>query len=167
MPTRPRVRRATPADAEGIVAVIRAGFETYRDFAPRGWDPPPWPVQETRGRLETGDLWALVAEHAAAVVGVGRCNQALDGRDGPPIAGLAHVGALFVAEPWWGTGVATTLLAGVVEHMRDEGYGEARLFTPTGQARARAFYAREGWRETGTSDNRELGLELVELRRAL
>jgi hypothetical protein len=52
--------------------------------------------------------------------------------------------------------------------MRANGFPEARLYTPVGQARARAFYAREGWREVGPSDAAaELGLDVLELRRAL
>jgi hypothetical protein len=43
-----------------------------------------------------------------------------------------------------------------------------RLYTPEGQARARAFYRRQGWRERGGAfAEPELGLRLLELRRPL
>jgi hypothetical protein len=43
-----------------------------------------------------------------------------------------------------------------------------RLYTPARHARARAFYAREGWAQEGEPTYEPmLGLELVELRRAL
>ena len=52
--------------------------------------------------------------------------------------------------------------------MAGQGFTEARLYTPALQARARRFYAREGWTERGESFwVGELGLDLVELRRLL
>jgi hypothetical protein len=52
--------------------------------------------------------------------------------------------------------------------MRERGYREARLFTPAGQARARAFYGREGWREVGGPFHApEFDLDILELRRPL
>ena len=78
---------------------------------------------------------------------------------------MGHVTAVFVSEPWWGTGVATEILAWLVDDMRAMGYGEGRLYTPVGQTRARAFYAREGWREVaGPLPAPELGLDIMELR---
>ena len=35
-----RLRRALPEDALALVAVVQAGFESYRAFAPPGWEPP-------------------------------------------------------------------------------------------------------------------------------
>ncbi len=88
---------------------------------------------------------------------------ATDGRGGPRLPGVAHVFAVFVLPPWWGRGVAPRLLDAVVEGMRERGYARGRLFTPERQARARAFYAREGWTETRTFHEPELGFDLVEL----
>jgi hypothetical protein len=43
-----------------------------------------------------------------------------------------------------------------------------RLFTPSGQARARRFYEREGWTlADGPYDDDHVGLPVVEYRRAL
>jgi hypothetical protein len=47
-------------------------------------------------------------------------------------------------------------------------YDTARLWTPTGQARARAFYERRGWYATGTEQyNPGLGLDVTEYRLVL
>ncbi len=47
-----------------------------------------------------------------------------------------------------------------------EGYGRMRFYTPRGQARARAFYEREGFSHTGWEGLEEpLGLVLVEYAR--
>ena len=162
------LRPAEPADAAAIAAVTAAGFEGYRSFAPPGWEPWVPTADETLDRFDRPDAWAVVAEAGAEVIGVGAYVVGREGRAGPPIPGLAHVAAVFVAEPWWGQGVAQALLAELVEHMRAAGYREARLYTPVGQARARRFYAREGWREVaGPLPSPELGLDIMELRRPL
>jgi ribosomal protein S18 acetylase RimI-like enzyme len=75
---------------------------------------------------------------------------------------------LFVREPWWGTGLATRLLARAVAEAQARGYGAMRLHTPGEHRRARRFYEREGW----TADDPAfyepmLGLTLVTYRRAL
>lgn len=59
---------------------------------------------------------------------------------------------LFVAARGRGTGIAAELLdqgeRRVAEH-----YDAAWLDVVTGNARARAFYARQGWRDTGPADH--------------
>lgn len=161
------LRPATPADAEAIAAVTLAGFETYRSFAPEGWEPPTEGPDRAGTRLEAQGAWGVVAVAADDVVGVGAFEPAREGQiGGPLIPGLAHIWAIFVAESHWGTGAATMLLAAATSEIWARDFVEARLFTPAGQARARAFYAREGWREvTQPFLVPDLGLELVELRR--
>lgn len=79
---------------------------------------------------------------------------------------LAHLWQLFVREPWWGTGLAVTLLGRAVEEAAARGFEELRLVTPAGQARARRFYEREGWHVAGEPELVPgLELELVEYRR--
>jgi GNAT superfamily N-acetyltransferase len=85
-----------------------------------------------------------------------------------PIAGLGHLWHLFVVPAWWGRGVATHLLAEAMSEAERRRYTAARLWTPRANARARAFYLREGWRETGAEMFAEdLQLDLVEYRRML
>jgi GNAT superfamily N-acetyltransferase len=84
------------------------------------------------------------------------------------IPGRAHLWMLFVRPSWWGTGLATRLHALGLEESLRQGYRTIRLYTPAGQARARAFYAREGWTLAGRPfDEPLLGLQLVEYRREL
>jgi GNAT superfamily N-acetyltransferase len=162
------LRPAEPRDHAAMAAITAAGFATYCSFAPEGWQPWLPTAEETGERFGADGAWAAVAEASGAVVGVGGYVPGRDGRDGALIPGLAHIAAVFVDEAWWGRGVATALLAALVEHMRGAGYREARLYTPVGQARARAFYAREGWREiAGPLPGGELGLDIMELRRPL
>ena len=58
---------------------------------------------------------------------------------------LGHLLMLFVRQAHWGTPVARTLHAAMLEAAAERGFTELRLFTPAGQRRARRFYEREGW----------------------
>jgi GNAT superfamily N-acetyltransferase len=164
-------RRATIDDVPVLAETVRAGFEGYVAFAPRGWAPPPFPDEAAgiRERLLQPDSWCVIAhdgDRVAGHVAFVDARERLGARE--LIPGLAHLSMLFIREPWWGTGLATTLLALGVDEAHARGYQAMRLFTPAGQARARAFYEREGW----TTDGAEwfdamLGLDLVEYRRGL
>ena len=70
---------------------------------------------------------------------------------------------LFVRREHWGTGLAVTLHDLMLDSMRERGFTSAVLWTPIGAARSRAFYAREGWSETGALEpDSDLGLKLME-----
>ena len=86
----------------------------------------------------------------------------------PDIPGLAHLWMLFVRPPWWGSGLAGRLNGLAVGEAAARGYAAIRLHTPAGNARARAFYEREGWSTDGAAIPEPLlGLDLVEYRRDL
>jgi GNAT superfamily N-acetyltransferase len=84
------------------------------------------------------------------------------------IPGLCHLRHLFLRAEWHGTGLAAHLLDAAIDHARSEGYSRARLWTPRDNARARAFYRREGWHESGVelAANR-FGMPLVQMVRDL
>jgi diamine N-acetyltransferase len=164
------LRPATPADAPQIADVMGEGFETYREFAPPGWEPP-----DARGELEgfrealaDPEIWCLIAEadgEAAGHVAFMPARLHTHPSDEP---GLAHVWQLFVRAPWWGSGLATELHGAAIAEAAARGFTELRLFTPAGQLRARRFYEREGWTAAGEpADAPEVGLPIVEYRRAI
>ncbi|MCW2991246.1 MAG: family N-acetyltransferase [Solirubrobacterales bacterium] len=161
------LRPATAADVPAAEALVREGFGSYRAFGIPGWEPPEEPMRGMAERLAGG--WGTVYDERGSVVGFGAFQQATEGaREGADVPGLAHVWAIFVRETHWGAGVARALLAAVTDEASGRGYREARLFTPALQARARRFYAREGWTEVGEPFAVELlGLDMVELRRPL
>ena len=140
-----RYRRARPEDAPAAMAVVQAGFETYRSFAPQDWEPPdetrPEELERSREQLADPATTAYVAEDAGRIVGHVRI---VDARTPSPDGSTPdrHFRHLFVLEPYWGTGVADRLHALAVADLE----GTARLFTPEAQARARRFYERRGWR---------------------
>jgi GNAT superfamily N-acetyltransferase len=158
------LRRAGAEDAATITETLAMGFDGYREFAAHGWQPPD--VQSARElarmrtRLDSSATWAMVAEEGGLAAGhAGFFRQ-------PGVPGSAHLWALFIRPPWWGTGLAVELLARALEAAIAQGYGRMRFYTPRDQARARRFYEREGFTATGWEGLEEpLGLVLVEYAR--
>src|SRR4029079_13239726 len=89
------------------------GFESYREWAPPDWRPPPRALElpAIRERLQESTTWCAMAVdgdgEAAGHVGITHAAE----RDRPHvrIPGRAHLWMLFVRPAWWGTGLATRL----------------------------------------------------------
>ena len=166
------IRVAVPDDASALAGTTRLGFESYRSWAPEGWEPPP-PALELRSireRLRQSTTWCAMAVDDDGVPAghVGITHAAERERPHVRIPGRAHLWMLFVRPPWWGSGLATRLHRLALEQAAREGYETIRLYTPHGAARARAFYEREGWTAAGPAFPEPLlGLDLVEYRRVL
>lgn len=162
------IRPAGPDDADILARNISEGFESYRSFAPPGWEPPDRDVEAGRLREELAapEVWALLAEdHREPAGHVALMPAARHAWHPSPERGLLHFWQLFVRRPWWGGGLATELHDLALREARARGYVRARLFTPAGQARARRFYEREGWTMAGpTFEDAAFGMELAELR---
>jgi len=166
------IRIAVPDDAIALASTTRLGFESYLEWAPSGWKPPPrnLEIRAIRERLRARTTWCAMAVdpdgEQAGHVGVTYASE----RDRPHVAieGRAHLWMLFVRPRWWGTGLATRLHRLALEEAARREYTSIRLYTPHGAARARAFYEREGWSVEGRAFPEPLlGLDLVEYRRAL
>jgi GNAT superfamily N-acetyltransferase len=158
----PLLRPATPADVPELVETVRQGFETYREWAPRGWDPPETElhVAGVRARMAEPGCWCEVAEVGGQLVGQAGTVPAR----GAPHA--AHIWMLFVRERWWGSGLAARLLERADAAARAAGRSELRLQTPSEHLRARAFYEREGFERRGDPLYEPmLGLVLISYRR--
>jgi GNAT superfamily N-acetyltransferase len=166
------IRIAVPDDAQALAGTTRLGFESYRDWAPEGWQPPPHAleVRSIRERLRQTTTWcAMAVDPEGEPAGhVGITHAAERERSHVRIEGRAHLWMLFVRPSWWGTGLAARLHALALEEAARQGYESIRLYTPHGAARARAFYEREGWELASRAFPEPLlGLDLVEYRRVL
>jgi GNAT superfamily N-acetyltransferase len=163
---------ASPEDAAELARTTRAGFDSYRAWAPEGWEPPPHTleVRAIRERLKARTTWCVqaLASDGEPAGHVGVTPAADRARPHATLPGRAHLWMLFVRPPWWGTGLAVRLHGLALEEAARQGYGTIRLYTPHGAARARAFYEREGWALAGQAFAEPLlGLDLVEYRRSL
>ena len=161
------LRAPAAADVESIAALIRACDESYRAWAPEGWEPPP-PGRELdrwRGRITDGSWWTRVAVDSDARVVALVCFAQAVVQDTPPtlepIPGRAHVSAVFTHPERWREGIASSMLEAAEAAMRAEGYREVQLWTPE-DAPARGFYEAAGWRHDGRSQwLADLGLPIV------
>jgi Acetyltransferase (GNAT) family len=164
------VRPGSRHDLGMMADNLEEGFGTYRSWAAAGWQPPSR-VEMLLGmmqRFSKDGSWSVVAftdEGEAAGHATARPEAGEDGRPRQDMARLTH---LFVRRPFWGSGAADLLHERIVAGMCERGFLSARLWTPVGQARARAFYERNGWRPTGELDlENDLQLELLEYAREL
>jgi len=163
-----RIREATPDDAPAIRALMLEGFETYVEFAPPGWEPQLPPEEAFRTRLALESHWCAIAiDDEGTPLGHSAFLDAADSGHPGTEPGLAHFWQLFVRPSHWGTGLASDLMARAVAAARERGFTTMRLFTPSGQARARRFYEREGFALVREFDDDRLGLRVAEYRRPL
>ncbi len=65
------IRPAGPDDAAACCRLVQAGFETFRAFAPAGWEPPDETtsdrVEHAATQLARPDAFAVVAHEALAL----------------------------------------------------------------------------------------------------
>ena len=167
----PDYRVGKPQDAAALARVTIEAFATYREWASPGWQPLDQPGRHEADllaeRLALPEYRSFVAEVGVEPVGYVVLRPAVTtGGDPQPIPGLAHIWHLFVKPGWWGRGVARRLHDEAVDEARRWQCDAMRLWTPRDNARARAFYVREGWRETGEEHySDQLDLLLLEYRR--
>jgi len=157
------LRAATRQDLSTIADTLTFGFESYRRWAPSGWRPPERAAMllGLLHRFQQDGSWCVIAFEGDEPAG----HVTVRPEDAPAAEGkgLARLTHLFVRERYWGSGLAGRLHALALEGMRERDFGAGRLWTPVGQRRARAFYERRGWQETGGRDpDNELELELIE-----
>jgi GNAT superfamily N-acetyltransferase len=163
-------RKATVTDIDEMAAIVTDAFLDYRSFAPTGWRPPPASEQVDILQQWVADegFWGEVACDGRSLAGHASFIPAMR-HSAHAVADptLAHLGHLFVKPRYWGAGVASELLAHATTAAADSGFVEMRLFVMAGQARARRFYAREGFAAVGKPFDPGLGLLALEYRRRL
>lgn len=112
------LRPAVPCDAELIATVLTEGFESYRSFAPPGWEPPD--VQAELERLQAflrnEEVWCLVAEDGGEIAGISVCRPEREGRPD-----MGWVGTLAVRKPWRRRGLGLALLLHSFRELRSRG----------------------------------------------
>ena len=163
-----RLRRGTAADAPELARTMQLSFESYREFAPEGWTPPPPEEEHLRTRLADPQVWCLVAEYGAAMAGHVALLPASTHRVPDPDPKVAHLWQLFLRERHWGSGLAGALHAAALKEASARGFASMRLFTAAPHRRAARFYEREGWIAAGAAeDDWGLGMALMIYRRRL
>jgi len=159
------VRAARATDAHKLARLMVRGNSTYREWAPRFWQPPGF--ERTRSqwhlRLREGDRWTRLAidreEHLIAFVSWRPARE--HGDEGATVPGVSYVSHLYVEPSSWGNGIARGLLQLAEGAMTEVGYAREILWTPA-DAPARGFYESCSWRLDGRERwSTELHLPMV------
>jgi GNAT superfamily N-acetyltransferase len=166
-------RIALPTDAAAIATIhIRSWQDAYRGIVP----------DEYLDALDIGErthVWASVLNQTAeGFHGSTSIVALVDG----VVAGFATVGGLRGADPAdnageiysiyaspsvWGIGVGRALINAAVAQLEQRGHQGLFLWVLEANARARAFYERQGWNHDGEAQTIEVGgRPLSELRYA-
>jgi GNAT superfamily N-acetyltransferase len=169
MPEAFTFREISCEDIEELAALVANAFAGYRGFAPAGWHPPTAgdQVGVLQGWIADPDFWGQLALDGQTLVGHATCIPARHSFRATLEPALAHLGHLFVKPRYWGTGAATQLLARATSAAATSGFTAMRLYVPAGQARARRFYAREGFVAVGDPFDPGIGLPVIEYQRSL
>jgi putative acetyltransferase len=133
---RPTIRAAASGDLDAIIRIWHTGWSDGHIgnvptelVAHRNREQFVWRAQE---RLE--NTW--VAEARGEILGF-------------VVVIEDEVEQIYVDRTARGTGVASLLLRKAEAEIRRAGHGQAWLAVVAGNQRARAFYARQGWRDAG------------------
>jgi ribosomal protein S18 acetylase RimI-like enzyme len=140
------------AEAEPSLASVLA--ELHREGAIAGYahifpgEAPTPTLDELLGQWQDllrveAESWVFVAREAHDVVGV-----VAAGRD-PDDSALGNLARLYVKPSRWGLGVGRLLYGAALSHLQTIGFRQASLWVLEGNARARSWYERLGWRPTG------------------
>jgi len=130
------LRKATPNDAATVARIWHVGWQDgHLGHVPAELLPYRTEGQfVSRAQKRIGDMWVAVAggETVGFVVVKGD-----------------EVEQIFVARSARGTGVAAMLLRKAEDEIRGAGHRRAWLAVVAGNQRARSFYSRLGWRDSG------------------
>jgi RimJ/RimL family protein N-acetyltransferase len=162
------LRDATPDDAPRIAASLFSALQRYRAMSPPGWTPQRQDPAEEAAVLAHPAYRCVLVEPGGVLAGHVGWWPATESRRGSDDPQLVHLRQLFVHPGWWGTGLASRLLAIATDDARARGFTRMRLVTPAAQGRARRFYEREGWHAPDPPhDDTRFGLPTVDYVRDL
>lgn len=145
------VRRAIPADAHDAARVhIRSWQWAYRGLLAQdyldGLDPATWAARYTFGRKGIGLPSTQVALDGATVCGLVTTGLCRD----DDLSNFGELMAIYVDPAHLRRGIGRLLMAAARTRLRRVGVTAAALWVLDGNAHARRFYERDGWRCDGT-----------------
>jgi GNAT superfamily N-acetyltransferase len=160
------LRRATEADVDDMVEVQLAAWrEAFVPILPPSFRVPE--AEEFAPRLADslrgGGVHSTLAldsgaEHVLGWITHG-ANRDIDA--GPDVG---EVRAVFVSPGAWGSGVGGALLTHALEGLKEDGYGEATLWSFADNDRANTFYERHGFARDGAEQRRDFSAGALEVR---
>ena len=141
------LRAAVPGDELAAARVhVRSWQSAYRGLIAQdyldGLRPEAW-----AGRYTFGRVGLQLPSTQVAVDGARICGLAITGlcRDGD-VSNCGELMAIYVDPGYLRVGVGRSLMATARERLRHVGVAQAALWVLDGNAAARRFYERDGWR---------------------
>lgn len=151
------IRRATQADAPGILACLAAAFEPFRhEYSRAGFEDTVLTDQTIGARMAGMDVF--VAESDDRIVGT--IASAILSREEGHLRGMA------VLPDWQGRGIAERLLETAEQELRRRGCSRITLDTTAPLQRAIRFYEKHGYHATGKVGD-HFGMPLYEYAKTL
>jgi ribosomal protein S18 acetylase RimI-like enzyme len=153
-----RIRRAGPADADGVLDCLQLAFEPYRDrYTAAAFEDTVLSAEAIARRFT--EMCVLVATSEDGQIAGTIGYQIVDGLEG-------HVRGMAVLPAHLGSGVAKRLLEAVETDLRQAGCSRVSLDTTEPLQRAARFYERNGFRFSGIVRD-FFGMRLLELTKRL
>lgn len=148
------LRQPDFGDVPALAALVLECQASHRSWAGHVQIPTQAEEElEWQSRFARSGAWVRCAEdrggRIVATVAFAPAREAHG--TGPPIAGRAHVNAVFVHPSRWREGIARGLVAMAEQEMRARGYDSAQLWTLEGSPATR-LYESLGWRADGRRD---------------
>jgi GNAT superfamily N-acetyltransferase len=161
--TMTQVRPATPDDTYDVARVhVRSWQSAYRGLIAQEYldslEPETWAGRYTFGRMGIGLPSTLVAVNGSTICGLATTGLCRD----IDLSNFGELMAIYVDPAYIRTGVGRLLIEAARERLRGVGVAAAALWVLDGNARARRFYERDGWRYDGTRRSRTYGNTPVE-----
>ena len=152
------VRDASPDDADAIRIVHESGWRAgYAHlYTPEVIERAVakhcirWPRLLTSPTF--GDTTLLILEENGEVVGFAHFGPTGNELSSEQRPGLTELHSFYIHPSRWGTRAATCLMEQVVETVRRQGVTKLHLTTGVEVRRARRFYEKMGFRETGRTN---------------
>ena len=135
------MRRATAADASGILACLHAAFGPFREeYTEAAYRDTVLTPESLPARMSAMTLFVAVVEDGTVIGTVGAA---------PAESGEGHLRGMAVVPGWQGRGVAESLLLAALTELRARGCTRVSLDTTAPLVRAIRFYEAHGFRPTG------------------
>jgi GNAT superfamily N-acetyltransferase len=136
----------------------RAGFTDL--LAPGHTFPEP-DAERWYALLEDPAVSMLLAEEGGDLLGLSTCGESRDEDAGPSVG---EVRSFFVAAGRWHEGVGRTLMAAVLDSLRERGCTEATVWSFAANERANRFYETHGFTRDGAEKTEAAWAHLPEVR---
>jgi len=145
------IRNAAVDDAASIEAVHFSSREAAYSSHVSNWPPPGSGRADRVARwsrwLANSEIHCLVAERNDRIVGFVTVRAATD--SDMSAGSVAEMPTLYIDPDHWRSGLGSALCDAGVQRARDLGFTELVLWVLEINTRARAFYARRGFRPDG------------------